>query len=185
LPCARAPAFDAAHANQREGQVRTLHQSIEAQPAAAGEPQPGDVIVEETGAGGLQVAVQAAGTHFLADEPVEAGGLGSGPNPYDLLGAALGACTAMTLRLYARHKGLPLDGVRVAVRHERRDKDVFIREIRLIGELDDAQRKRLLQIAEHCPVHRTLTAGAQIETRAELLSPVPTASDRVRLDTPR
>ena len=148
----------------------TVHQVIEAQPAAS-ELRPGDAIVEETGVGDFQVAVQAGGTTFLADEPIEAGGLGTGPNPYELLGAALGACTAMTLRLYARRKGLPLEAVRVAVRHERREKDVFIREICLVGELDEARRERLLQIAEQCPVHRTLTAGARIETRAELVSP--------------
>src|SRR5690606_19643605 len=71
------------------------------------EAQSGSVVVEETGEGGFQVEVRAGGARFLADEPVEVGGLGSGPTPYDLLGAALGACTAMTLRLYARGKGLP------------------------------------------------------------------------------
>ena len=150
----------------------TVHQLIKAQPAA-GELRPGEAIVVDTGVGDFQVLVQAGGATFLADEPVEAGGLGTGPNPFDLLDAALGACTAMTVRLYARRKGLPLEAVRVAVRHERREKDVFIREIRLVGELDEAQRERLLQIAAHCPVHRTLTAGAQIETRAVIPSDRP------------
>lgn len=130
--------------------------------------QPGEVIVEETGEGNFQVEVHAGGAHFLADEPVEVGGLGSGPTPYDLLGAGLGACTAMTLRLYARGKGLPLNRVRVTVGHKR-DKDavpsdIFIREIRLSGPLNDAQRARLLEIADRCPVHRTLAQGAQIRT---------------------
>lgn len=124
------------------------------------------IVVEEANEGGLRVHVHAGGLSFVADEPISAGGLGTGPNPYDLLGAALGACTAMTLRLYAARKQWPLEGVRVAVRHERRDKDVFVREVELDGPLDDTQRARLLEIAEHCPVHRTLTDGAEIETRA-------------------
>ena len=130
------------------------------------EQQDNAVVVDERNEGGLRVHVQAGGISFVADEPIAAGGLGSGPNPYDLVGAALGACTAMTLRLYAARKGWPLDGVHVAIRHERRDGDLFVREIRLDGALDDTQRARLLQIAEHCPVHRTLTNGSQIETLA-------------------
>ena len=124
------------------------------------------VLVEERNQAGLRVRVHAGGLDFIADEPVEAGGLGSGPNPYDLLCAALGSCTAMTLRLYADRKGWPLEGVDVTVRHERPGTDVFVREIRLDGPLDEAQRARLLEIADHCPVHRTLTAGARIETLA-------------------
>lgn len=134
------------------------------------EQQNDKVIVEERNEGGLRVRVSAGGIDFIADEPVSAGGLGSGPNPYDLLGAALGACAAMTLRLYAARKGWPLDGVRVAVRHERRDGDLFVSEIRLDGALDETQRARLIEIAGRCPVHRTLEGGAQIETRAEALS---------------
>lgn len=122
------------------------------------------VVIDERNEGGLRVQVQAGSISFVADEPIDAGGLGSGPNPYDLLGAALGSCTAMTLRLYADRKGWPLAGVHVAVHHEKRDGDIFTREIRLDGPLDETQRARLLQIAEHCPVHRTLTAGARVET---------------------
>src|SRR5450432_3036303 len=84
-------------------------------PRSAGEP--GAVVVEETGEGNFQVEVQAGGVHFLADEPVEVGGMGSGPTPYDLLCAALGACTAMTIRMYARRKELTLRRVRVRVGH--------------------------------------------------------------------
>ena len=73
------------------------------------------VFVRETGSGLFQVDIQAAGTHFLADEPVAFGGMGSGPDPYDLLAAALGACTTMTLRLYARRKAWPLEAVSVRV----------------------------------------------------------------------
>jgi uncharacterized OsmC-like protein/pimeloyl-ACP methyl ester carboxylesterase len=130
--------------------------------------QEGAVIVEETGEGGLQVEVRAGGARFLADEPVEVGGLGSGPTPYDLLSAALGACTAMTLRLYARGKGWELAPVRVAVGHSRQaghtPRDLFARAITLPGTLDAPQRARLLEIADRCPVHRTLTGGARVTT---------------------
>ena len=160
---------------------------IGAEPAPPA-PADGGVVVEDRNEGGLRVRVSAGGASFVADEPVEAGGLGSGPNPYDLLGAALGACTAMTLRLYAGRKGWPLDGVRVAVRHDPTQSapsDLFTREIRLDGALDEAQRARLLQIAEHCPVHRTLTAGARIETLEAGLSPAPRASPPARSGTLR
>ena len=151
-------------------------------------PEEDGVVVEERKEGGLRVRVRAGGASFVADEPVEAGGLGSGPNPYDLLGAALGACTAMTLRLYAGRKGLPLDGVGVSVRHDRTagaPSDLFTREIRLDGALDELQRTRLMEIAERCPVHRTLTAGARIETLDAGFSPVPRASSQARPGTPR
>src|SRR5690606_33474648 len=142
------------------------------------EAQPGYVLVEETGEGDFQVEVHAGGAHFLADEPVEVGGLGSGPTPYDLLSAGLGACTAMTLRLYARRKDLPLGRVGVTVGHRRdaaEPHDHFVRDIRLQGELSDDQRSRLMDIAERCPVHRTLERGARIETLrppAQLMPPV-------------
>ena len=131
--------------------------------------QEGYVVVDETGQGAFQVEVSAGGAHFFADEPVEVGGLGSGPTPYDLLSAGLGACTAMTLRLYARAKALPLDKVRVTVGHRKVKEtpaDRFVREIQLTGALTDAQKQRLLEIADKCPVHRTLH-GAGIETALE------------------
>lgn len=126
---------------------------------------PDTVTVAETGVGRFQVEVMAGGAAFLADEPVEAGGLGSGPNPYDLLASALGACTAMTLRLYAARKDWPLNRVTVRVLHTRDGlgaRDRFAREITLEGPLDAAQQRRLLEIAERCPVHRTLERGADI-----------------------
>jgi putative redox protein len=136
-------------------------------PRAAGEP--GQVVVEETGIGDFQVEVSVGGTHFLADEPVDVGGLGSGPTPYELLSAGLGACTAMTLRMIARHKGWPLRRVRVSVGHVR-DKqqdppDGFVREIALEGELSAEQHARLVELADRCPVHRSLERGARIATR--------------------
>ncbi len=144
-------------------------------------PRDPDVVtVSETGEGRYQVRVSAPGATFLADEPVEAGGLGSGPNPYDLLASALGACTAMTIRLYAERKGWPLNQAEVRVLHANLGaRDRFAREIVLHGPLDNDQRARLLDIANRCPVHRTLERGSEIIT---VLSqpPVldgPTASD--------
>ncbi|NUQ17151.1 MAG: OsmC family protein [Sphingomonas sp.] len=130
--------------------------------------QSGVVSVVETGEGNFQVEVTAGGVHFLADEPPEVGGLGSGPTPYDLVAAGLGACTAMTLRLYARGKSLPLDRVTVEVGHSRRPgqkpADLFSRRLQLEGALTGEQHQRLIEIAERCPVHRTLESGAAIET---------------------
>lgn len=145
-------------------------------PPGPGAEPPEHVEVTETGAGRFQAEVRAGGATFLADEPVALGGLGSGPNPYELLGAALGACTAMTLRLYAERKAWPLARVSVRVLHARtglKGADRFAREIVLEGELDEGQRRRLLEIANRCPVHLTLEHGAEVITtlarsRAEL-----------------
>lgn len=126
------------------------------------------VIVRETGMGKYQVAAQMGDTTLLLDEPKSVGGLGSGPNPYDLLGAALGACTTMTLRLYAARKGWPLTRVQTAVRHSRPSleaRDAFLLEIELEGPLDAVQRARLMEIAERCPVHLTLARGALVQAR--------------------
>lgn len=126
------------------------------------------ILVRETGAGLFQVDIQAGPAHFLADEPVKFGGMGSGPDPYDLLAAALGACTAMTLRLYARRKGWPLEDISVRVSHARGGlsaRDAFTREITVTGALDEAQRARLAEIADRCPVHQTLERGADVVTR--------------------
>jgi putative redox protein len=138
------------------------------EPARVAE-EPGKIVVQETGGGKFQVEVVAGKTRFYADEPVAQGGLDSGPGPYDLLCAALGACTSMTVRLYADHKQWPLSRVRVAVVHDkdktRKPEDRFSREIAIEGNLDAAQRARLLEIAERCPVHRTLEAGSSVVSR--------------------
>jgi len=149
---------------------------LEAAPAAAGEAAR-VVVVSATGEGKFQQSVTVGPHHFLADEPVAVGGMDSGPSPYDLLIAGLGACTAMTLRLYADQKGLPLTGVSVTLRHAKIHAsdcatcetkegkiDRIERTIALEGALDDAQRARLLEIADKCPVHRTLTSEVEIRT---------------------
>jgi uncharacterized OsmC-like protein len=126
-----------------------------------------------------------AGPHtFTADEPREAGGTDTGPGPYELLGAALGACTAMTLRMYADRKGWPLAGTLVTVTHDRvhaedcRDCetktgriDRLVRTIVIDGPLEAEQIARLREIADKCPVHRTLTSEILIETSVQTGTP--------------
>jgi putative redox protein len=141
-------------------------------------------MVAETGAGKFQVEVKAAGARFLADEPIDVGGLGSGPSPYQLLSAALGACTAMTLRLYANQKKWPLKWVGVTVNHTKTSgdpkdvRDVFSRVIDIDGDFDAAQQARLIEIANKCPVHRTLERGSLVETQKGAFNGVPDASAR-------
>lgn len=145
------------------------------EPVAADEPR--TVEVTETGVGTFQQIITAGPHRLVADEPVGAGGLDTGPSPYDLLLAALGACTAMTLRLYADRKALPLSGVSVRLRHSMIHAadcescetaqgriDRIDRVITLEGDLDDTQRARLQEIADKCPVHRTLHSEVQIRT---------------------
>ncbi len=137
----------------------------------------GTVLVRETGDGKFQQEILSGPHRFLADEPVKVGGLDSGPGPYDLLLAGLGACTSMTLRLYADNKKLPLKRVTVRLTHnkihaedclncETREGmvDRIDRNITIEGSLDAEQRKRLLEIADKCPVHRTLTSEIEIRT---------------------
>ncbi len=150
----------------------------QAPPAAA--PEEG-VLVQATGAGRYQVQV-TAGTHrFLADEPAKDGGLGSGPSPYDLLCAALGACTVMTLRMYAEHKGWAVPDARVRVGHAkdktRSPADVFTRQIAFEDGLPDDMRARFMEIADRCPVHRTLERGAVVETIEIKKPPAPPLGD--------
>ena len=139
--------------------------------------KPNTVLVRETRQGKFQQEVTVGKHRFLADEPADVGGLDSGPGPYDLLLAGLGACTAITLRLYAERKALPLERVTVELTHSRiyaadcescETKEGMLdridRSIALSGKLDAEQRKRLMEIADKCPVHRTLTSEIDIRT---------------------
>lgn len=154
------------------------------QPAAIPETAEADVVrVTETGHGKFQNTVSIGRHHLLADEPQSVGGLDTGPAPYDFLSMALGACTTMTLRLYAERKKLPVTRISVDVDHgkvhardcsdcadevqEREGKvDRFERRIAIEGDLDEAQRQRMMEIADRCPVHRTLESGAAVVTVA-------------------
>jgi putative redox protein len=127
---------------------------------------------------GLRTEALANGFALTLDEPASVGGTDTGPTPYDHLAVALGSCTSMTLRMYADRKGWPLEAITVGVRHHKvhaEDSasdgagrparlDQFERRITLEGDLDEAQRTRLLEIANRCPVHRTLEGEVRIET---------------------
>ena len=138
----------------------------------------GTVLVRETGGGKFQQEILSGPHRFLADEPVNVGGLDSGPGPYNLLLAGLGACTSMTLRLYADNKKLPLERVSVRLTHNKIHAedclncetkegkiDRIDRNITLEGAVSAEDRKRLLEIADKCPVHRTLESEIEIRTR--------------------
>ena len=139
---------------------------------------PRQVVVQETRASKFQQAVSIGPHRMLADEPASAGGEDTGPGPYDFLLAGLGACTSMTMRLYADRKALPLDRVTVTLKHSKIHAqdcaecetkegllDQIDRVIAMDGTLDAEQRKRLLEIADKCPVHRTLHSEIRIVTR--------------------
>lgn len=158
--------------------------------------KPTIVEVEETLTGRYMQTVRSGRLAFTADEPLDVGGNDAGPGPYDLLLASLGACTSMTLRMYAEMKKLPLQRVRVKLSHRkihaedcadcstREGKvDEITREIELHGDLTDEQRQRLLEIANKCPVHRTLTS--EIKVRSQLVdAPGAVRDDNVDGDAP-
>lgn len=175
--CRTGPAVEPAEADQPA-------EAVEAVAAVAvddGEPlPPGTVVVTETGSGPFVEHVRAGRHTFLADEPTSIpGGTDTGPGPYDLLLASLGTCTAMTVRMYADRKGVPLERVRVSLVQQHVHADdltacvgggedcvrQFVRKVTLEGDLDDAQRGKLMEIADKCPVHRTLEAGVEVVTR--------------------
>jgi putative redox protein len=153
---------------------------LDAAPAQATEAeQPRRVTVQETGQSKFQQEVTVGPHHLIADEPASAGGQDSGPNPYDFLLTGLGACTSMTMRMYADRKSLPLDRVTVTLNHSKiyaKDceecetktgmLDQIERVIAIEGNLDAEQRSKLMEIADKCPVHRTLTSEVRIVTRA-------------------
>jgi putative redox protein len=135
-------------------------------------------VIVRGSATGLAQEIETGRHWLVADEPVDAGGADTGPSPYELLLAALGACTSMTLSMYARRKQWPLEQVTVRLRHDKIHAqdcaecetkegmlDRIEREIGLAGPLDAEQRERLLAIANRCPVHRTLVSEVDIRTR--------------------
>ena len=141
-------------------------------------PPANGVLVRETGTGGYQQEVISGGHHLLADEPADVGGGDSGPSPYDFLSAALGACTSMTLRMYATRKGLQLGRISVEVSHgkvhaqdckecEGREGriDRFERRIMIEGGVPAELEAKIVEIANKCPVHRTLEASSVIVTQ--------------------
>jgi putative redox protein len=147
----------------------TTHETGDESPAGA-------VTVSEAGPGTYTQQITAGHHRLVADEPRPIGD-DAGPNPYDLVLAGLGACTSMTLRMYADRKGWPLDSISVTLRHSRIHAEDCAhcettkgwighidRDIELTGALDDSQRQRLLQIADQCPVHQTLTSEIDIST---------------------
>lgn len=152
------------------------------QPEAAPSPQfpKGGVdnrVTARTGPEGFLTQIFANGFSLIADEPAQYGGTDEGPSPYEYLLAGLGACTTMTLQMYARRKGWPLEDAVVRLTQEKihaedcKECDTddsrihkFVRELDVYGDLDDTQRRKLVEIAEKCPVHRTLTGKIEIET---------------------
>ena len=156
------------------------HYVFKGAPEAPGNPSSeldGAVVVEETGGGRYENRVVAGPHVFLADEPGSVGGGDRGPDPYELLSASLGACTSMTIRMYAARKGWPLEKVRVEVSHTKdhaedcancedgQKVDIFERTLTITGDLDEDQRAKLTEIADKCPVHRTLHSPVVVRTR--------------------
>jgi putative redox protein len=144
---------------------------------AAGQSQ----VITRIGKSGYVTDIMAQGHGMVADEPVTMGGTGLGPAPYDYLLAGLGACTSMTLRMYSDRKKWPLDGVTVKLNHQKIDAadcetcetkegklDQIEREIELSGPLDDSQKARLIQIANRCPVHRTLHSEIIVNSKLKM-----------------
>ncbi len=153
------------------------YMGLKKEPEKEKDPEDNRTIVR-TGRFGYQTEINANGHRFMADEPIAVGGADTGPTPYDLLTAALGACTSMTLRMYADRRSLPLEAVVVRLKHRKvhmadcqdcekdgRKIDTIDREIELAGPLEEDQKKRLLEIADRCPVHRTLQSRVLVQSR--------------------
>ncbi|MEO0616307.1 MAG: bifunctional alpha/beta hydrolase/OsmC family protein [Pseudomonadota bacterium] len=138
-------------------------------PEMATPAEPGHTVAV-TRAGSFRTPIQSGRHAIMADEPASVGGSDSGPTPHELLSAALASCTSMTLQMYAKHKGIALDRAEVDVSHEKRDDgdgngryDAFTRVIRVEGDFDETVRERMLEIADKCPVHRTLHGRVVVE----------------------
>ncbi|MGB6944601.1 MAG: OsmC family protein [Bryobacteraceae bacterium] len=139
---------------------------------------PAPEVVVRGNVAGFTQEINAGAHRFFSDEPKDLGGENAGPSPYELLAAALGACTSMTIGMYARRERWPLASVTVRLRHSKihaddcancETKDAMLdridRDIELVGNLTREQREKLLEIADKCPVHRTLTRGMKISSR--------------------
>ena len=136
-------------------------------------------VIVRGGAAGFAQQIEIGPHRLKGDEPAAFGGTDTGPSPYDFLLAALGTCTSMTISLYARRKGWPLEDVTVSLHHSKIHAtdcaecetkvgriDRIEREIQLTGALTNEQRAKLMEIADRCPVHQTLTSEINIRTRA-------------------
>ncbi|MCW8128595.1 OsmC family protein [Microbulbifer halophilus] len=141
-------------------------------------PAPTVVAVEESGDGKFAQSLTSGPHHLVADEPEDVGGDNAGPGPYEYILMGLGACTSMTIRMYAERRKIPLERTRVILSHRKVHAkdcedceskegkiDEIVREITLEGDLTGEQREKLLDIANRCPVHRTLTSDIQVRTR--------------------
>lgn len=170
-------AGDAASVANVIGAWVERYREVAVDPRFTNDVDPGGVVVRETGRGKFQQEVIAGAHRSLADEPTTVGGMDSGPNPYDLLLAGLGACTSMTLRLYAERKQLSLKQTTVRLHHSKihgadcaacETKEGMLDRIECLitleGDLNAEQRARLMEIAEKCPVHRTLNSEIDIRT---------------------
>jgi len=123
-------------------------------------------VTSQFGQAPLQQKLTAGDLHFLADAEVSKGGSGTGPSPHEYLGAALAACTSMTLKMYADRKEMKLENAIVTVDIERvNDVETFTREVHLLGDLSTQDRERLLEIANKCPIHKALAGQIQIKTQ--------------------
>ena len=123
-------------------------------------------VESQFGEGPLQQKLSAGDLHFLSDAELSKGGSGTGPSPHEYLGAALAACTSMTLKMYASRKEMNLENAIVTVEIERADDiEKFTRDIQLIGSLNAEEKERLLEIANKCPIHKALAGQIQIKTQ--------------------
>ena len=123
-------------------------------------------VVSQFGEGPLQQKLTTGDLHFLSDAYISNGGNGAGPTPHELLGAALAACTSMTLKMYAGRKSMNLDNAIVTVDIERvNDVETFSRDIQLQGKLTLEEKNRLIEIANKCPIHKALAGEIQIKTQ--------------------
>ena len=123
-------------------------------------------VVSQFGEGPLQQKLTTGDLHFVSDAEISKGGSGTGPSPHEYLGAALAACTSMTLKMYAGRKAMNLDNAVVTVDIERvNDVETFTRDILLQGNLNAEEKERLLEIANKCPIHKALAGQIQIKTQ--------------------